>query len=355
MVDFRYHLVSIVAVFVALAIGIVLGTTALNSALIDDLRSNISSLTQDKDELRGTVTDLQEDTAASDAFVEAAAPELLAGRLPGARVAVVGTPGAPGDLRDAVADALEEAGATVTGQVLLQDDYLDRPADELEAVLDDLAPVGLAPPPGPVEQRMAAAVATVMLGSPGAPAGETSVSAETVRNELSAAGLLRTQGSMQPPASLAVLVVPEAPAASDDPEQQERGERERTALLALADALSDRAVATVVAGPTSAAEAPGLLAALRDDADLVDSVATVDGVERPQGAVATVYALIEAASDEPGQYGTGPGASGVLPAPLPDPLPAPGEGPAAQGSGAPAADREPGGLAAVARALLFGP
>jgi hypothetical protein len=352
VVDFRYHLVSILAVFVALAIGIVLGTTVLSGALLDNLRSNISSLTQDKEELRGQVGGLQEEAAAADDFVQAAAPALLAGRLPGARVVVIGAPGAAGDVRDAVADAVEQAGGTVTAQVLLQDAYVERPGDELAEVLDALAPVGLAPPPGPVEQRMALALATGVLGPAGAASGETSVSAGTVLDELEGAGLLRVQGSAQPPATLAVLVAAPAPEEVDEAQDEDR---ETAALLAVAAALSDRARGTVVTGPVSAAETPGMLGALRDDAELSADVAGVDGGERTAGAVATVYALIEAVAGEPGQYGRGPGAQGPLPSPLPDPLPAPANAPAAEDTGDPQAEgRETGGLAAVARALLFG-
>ncbi|MFN2523414.1 MAG: copper transporter, partial [Mycobacteriales bacterium] len=38
IIDFRYHLVSIIAVFLALALGIVVGTTALNGGIVDTLR-----------------------------------------------------------------------------------------------------------------------------------------------------------------------------------------------------------------------------------------------------------------------------------------------------------------------------
>ena len=40
MIDFRYHLVLIVAVFLALAIGIVLGSTEPEGTTIDALRTS---------------------------------------------------------------------------------------------------------------------------------------------------------------------------------------------------------------------------------------------------------------------------------------------------------------------------
>ena len=48
MVDFRYHVVSLVAVFLALGIGIVFGTTVIDRALLDNLDSNVERLTAEK-------------------------------------------------------------------------------------------------------------------------------------------------------------------------------------------------------------------------------------------------------------------------------------------------------------------
>ena len=48
MIDFRYHLVSLIAVFLAVTLGIVIGTTALNGPILDDLESQVDALEQDK-------------------------------------------------------------------------------------------------------------------------------------------------------------------------------------------------------------------------------------------------------------------------------------------------------------------
>ena len=39
MIDFRYHLVSLIAVFLAVALGIVIGTTALNEPILSNRRA----------------------------------------------------------------------------------------------------------------------------------------------------------------------------------------------------------------------------------------------------------------------------------------------------------------------------
>ena len=44
MIDFRYHVVSLVAVFLALALGVLLGTTQLSGVVSDDLRGQVRQL-----------------------------------------------------------------------------------------------------------------------------------------------------------------------------------------------------------------------------------------------------------------------------------------------------------------------
>ena len=42
MIDFRYHLVSLIAVFLAVALGIVIGTTALNEPILADIKNQVT-------------------------------------------------------------------------------------------------------------------------------------------------------------------------------------------------------------------------------------------------------------------------------------------------------------------------
>ena len=55
MISFRYHIVSIIAVFLALALGIVVGTTALNGPITKDLRHQVDSLKGDRNSLSDQV------------------------------------------------------------------------------------------------------------------------------------------------------------------------------------------------------------------------------------------------------------------------------------------------------------
>ena len=119
MIDFRYHLVSIIAVFLALAVGIVLGTTALNGPVLTDLRRNLERLSDDKRGLETDVMALRGDVAAADDFATSVAPALLEGSLDEQRVLLVVTPETPANLAERLTPLLTQAGAQVTGQLRL--------------------------------------------------------------------------------------------------------------------------------------------------------------------------------------------------------------------------------------------
>ena len=81
MIDFRYHLVSLIAVFLAIALGIVIGTTQLNGKVLDDLRGQVSSLEQDKRGLEDNTQQLQAQQDDANAFETAVAPALVKGSV----------------------------------------------------------------------------------------------------------------------------------------------------------------------------------------------------------------------------------------------------------------------------------
>ena len=125
MIDFRYHLVSIVAVFLALAIGIVLGSTELQGTTLDALRGVNNSLTRQLSAAEAQRGDYAQQAGASDAFLKTAEPKLLDGMLSGDRVVIVTEPGAPSSVVAGVTQAAKLAGAAVTGTVALQPKFND--------------------------------------------------------------------------------------------------------------------------------------------------------------------------------------------------------------------------------------
>lgn len=116
MLDFRYHALSLVAVFLALAIGIVLGVTIGDSLLSqaerglrDDLRSDVVRAREDADSSA-------QQLRARDRFIERLRPGLITGRLNGRRVAIVSWGPLSGGVEDGVREAIREAGGRVDSE-----------------------------------------------------------------------------------------------------------------------------------------------------------------------------------------------------------------------------------------------
>ncbi|MDQ6650364.1 MAG: copper transporter [Actinomycetota bacterium] len=315
MIDFRYHIVSIVAIFLALTIGIVVGTTALNGPVLDDLRGRVSVQARDKRTLEGQVRALQGQVGSDQTFVSAVAPLLVTGRLAGQRVVVISAPGASDAIRDGVVNELRLAGAQVSARVKIRGDYV---APDKAAALDDLvsrlAPAGIALTGATVGERAGAELAAALVGTADRRGSLSNDAATTVLAGFQAAGLLTVEGDPPTMGTLGVAIVGPAPdkATPADTEAVK-------ALLALVGAMDARSGGAVLAGPREAASGGGAIAALRADAKLSANVSTVDGADSAIGAVATVFSLRGQLRGESGQYGTGPGASAPLPVPTVSP------------------------------------
>lgn len=120
IIDFRYHIASLVAVFLALGIGILVGSALLGNdvmdeqqeRLIDSLQKEFTVLREQNREAAAQLLVFQEENGVYEEFSNQVFPLLVAKRLNGKRVAVVETnkPAAHGELTA----ALHLAGAEVT-------------------------------------------------------------------------------------------------------------------------------------------------------------------------------------------------------------------------------------------------
>ncbi|GAC1444069.1 MAG: copper transporter [Mycobacteriales bacterium] len=313
MIDFRYHLVSIIAVFLALAIGIVVGTTALNGYVVDDLRARNGKVIQDKRALEGTVRDLRRQVSRRDEFAREVAPQVVAGQLTGERVLVVTAPGASDSVVTDLTARIAQAGGATTGQLRLNADLFD-PAKS--SVVDDVvarvAPAGLPLPGGATSERAALELAAAVVTGPG-PIGMTSDAAAKIIGGFTGAQLIDVRatggGSSLARANLALVVT----GGTDGQQLDDASKSRQQALLALVRSLEARSSGAVVVGPESAAGAGGVLAALRTDGALRDAVSSVDTVDTTFGGVSTILALHEQQAGRPGRYGQGPGSQAAAP------------------------------------------
>lgn len=121
MIDFRYHLVSLVSVFLALAVGVVLGAGPLRGQIAENLNDQVRQLQDQKEQLRAERDSAQAGQRNRDAFVTQLMPGLVAQQLGGRSVVVVSLPEADGDVVAPLVEALQAAGARVTGRVQVRE------------------------------------------------------------------------------------------------------------------------------------------------------------------------------------------------------------------------------------------
>lgn len=317
MIDFRYHLVSIIAVFLALAVGIVVGTTALNGYVVDSLRAANKKVIHDKRGLEGQVRDLRTQVSRRDQFADTVAPEVVAGQLSGERVLLVTTPGASDQLVKALSTLVTQAGGATTGQLTLRDDLLDPTKSQVvDDVVASVAPAGISLPEGTAGDRAAVELAAAAVSSPASPRLPEDAAAK-ILGGFTGADLVSVRppdgsksGSPLAPATLVLFVSGGADghAADDVTKQRQR------AVLTLARAMDLRSSGVVVVGPESAAGTGGLLEALRHDGGLSDRVSSVDTADTSYGVVSAILALHEQATGRSGRYGQGPGSQAAAPA-----------------------------------------
>ncbi|MCA1822901.1 MAG: copper transporter [Frankia sp.] len=322
MIDFRYHLVSIIAIFLALGLGIVVGTTALNGAVVDDLNRRVSGLKTDKDALREQVLSLQDDADSANAFARAVGPALVAGRLRGRDVGLIAAPGAARDARDALATMIERAGGRIVARVRMTDEFYDeKSASEIDDVVARVVPPGLQLPRGSAAERATTALAFVLstpLRRPAAgarPERPPPATTTSVIDAFQEANLVGVDGAAPRPAPLVVVLLPPVPKSPGSATADDLA----GPLVALVRQLAQRAPAVVVAASRTGATTNPMLLLLRRDSVVSGAASTVDGAESPQGQVATVLALVDEVAGRRGDYGEGAGVDGALPSLEPSP------------------------------------
>jgi Copper transport outer membrane protein, MctB len=308
VIDFRYHLVSIISVFLALALGIVVGTTALNGAVVSDLRHQVKSLKSDKKTLQGSARELKGTVAADDDFAAGIAPDVVAGKLTNQEVLVVTAPGADTATSGAVAKLLQTAGASVTTQVDLAANYVDpRHASDLQGyATSGVAPAGLTLPTTDDSGKLAGALLADVLIHSAKGHNPTAAERQTVLAGFTSQSMLRVEGPAATPASLAVLVVGK-PAGDNNPPAQAR------TITDLAAAFQARGTGVVIAGSSASDADTGVIGTVRQDTGLADSLSSVDNADTAAGQIATVLALRDRGHGVAGQYGTQDDAQAAVP------------------------------------------
>jgi Copper transport outer membrane protein, MctB len=317
VIDFRYHLVSIIAVFLALALGLVVGASALRGPLVDQLKDTSNRVKNNNEVLRRQNTAAEQVNAYNNQVTGAVAAQAVAGLLKDQSVVFVETPGADDQMRAQMADMVSKAGARISGYVTLQSKYLDPNAQAtLGQLTDQLKPAALTfPADATAYDRTASELAWVLVTKLASRSGQEDPAAGQVLSGFKAAGFLTYSGQPATRATLAIVIAPAA--ASND----KHADADNEALSALPIALYTYGGGAVAVGDVDSAGEGGMIKALRDDDDANGHVATVDMADLPAGRLTTVFALAAAKQGKAGDYGIGSKVDGPLPTPVPTPTP----------------------------------
>jgi hypothetical protein len=335
MINLRYHIISITAVFLALGIGLTLGSTFLDRATVDVLNTRLQGLEKsvkatdaENAQLRKRVSELdRRDLLLSEQLPEHA----LDGLLTGVPVLVVNARGVDKDLVSRSISALKGAGANVVGTWR----YTDRFALDDDAEVRDLAAAleSTSTDPARLRRVVASRLADILRSAgrpvtiPVIPPDEAPTTVPPSATEPPLVGALRSAGFIE-------YDVPSG-APSDKVLLADGAMRYVVIAGGGAQVADDAFINPLLAAVTAEGPAPvvatqgttdprapeeariSFVGPLRADDAISAKLSTVDDLESAAGLVALVLAEDDLATLKVGHYGTSSTASRLLPAPEP--------------------------------------
>jgi hypothetical protein len=304
MVNFRFHLVSLTAVFLALALGIAVGATVLDRSTVSVLEDQLNRVQKNVNESRSQSKELQADLARWNQFAEQAGDRLVKGRLAGVPVVVIAVEGIERAPIDATRQTLIAAGATLQGTLWLGTKLGLRDNDDVVALRQVLNTPSAQP--ADLRRIVAAQVAAGVTDTTSLPPLAALVDRGFARVEAAGGAAIGAAGLVVDSARF--VVVSDGKAAAPNPELAEP----------LVAELAARAPARVLAaedGRDARGNDPAVraqfLTPLRTDSGL--KISSVDDLEQYAGRIAAVFALQAMGEGRIGHYGVGPRAARLLP------------------------------------------
>lgn len=306
MINFRFHLVSLTAVFLALGIGIAVGATVVDRATVDFLETRLEGVEERLDTTDSENEQLRVELSRWSAFSEQARDEAVAGRLEGVPVLVVGVQGVDREPVDELRRSLAAARAQVQGTLWFTSKLRlekDEDADALAGLLE-VAPRGR----DPVRRSMVHLLAAELAGRQAT--GLLAKLRDGAFVEFEAPGGGPGDLASVPAEGTRFVLV------SDGGAEVANDELATPLAVELAQAARARVLA-VEAGPVARGDTPARRAVfvgpLRAQGQVSPLLSTVDNLEDFRGRFAAVYALRDMGVSKVGHYGVGPGAARLVP------------------------------------------
>jgi hypothetical protein len=304
VISFRYHVVSLLAVLLALAAGVALGGGPLS-----DIGSGGDDATE-RAEARSQELSQQLDEAGitdsfQDEFAQALSAGAVSGSLAGRPVVLITLPGADEKVVDSLSDLVGDAGGSLSGTYAVQPTLVN---DGEKSLVDTLGSQLVERPEGkdvsasaPTYERMGGLIGRAVASTIDAGGAADSASKDLLSSLKGADLLVREQGEGTR-GSLVIVVL------GDEPENPDESDKIYSGLLT---GLAERSDGVVLAGSTRSGD-DGLLAVLRDDVAFTANVSTADSADTTAGRIAAVLGLAADGRGTTGSYGAF-GIDGALP------------------------------------------
>jgi hypothetical protein len=288
MITFRYHVVTLVAVFMAIGLGVLFGATFIDQNIVDSLRATQARLGERNEALRGRIVDLENENEALQTFTGSTRDIVVRNSLQNVPVVLISFESTPGDALDAVRGTLTLAGARTDGHITLSDRLDLKSAENRQRLADALGSSSI--DAGKLSEELVAQLGSAL----------TEQNPEFL-NKLLEAGLASA------PVTLPAAPSEQAPAVVLVGGDTSREINDRVAVpLATLLGASPVVTAAVESGIDLQ-----MLGAIRNASDL--RIVTVDSIETPLGQSSLAVGLQGALTGQYGHYGRGEGATTALP------------------------------------------
>jgi hypothetical protein len=354
VIDFRYHVVSIVAIFLALTVGLVIGASILSKSVADSLKGDLAQRTDQIKSQQDQINALKTQIDQQNKYITDTADELTSGRLGGLCTTMIEIAGADSNAYSATRAMIQkQAGATICGEIMINATFTTAGSQTaLTTLIQEHTPTGqtltgslaqqgaelvaealttyqdvgavaqtanpTATPTAPASPKSSSTAKAHASTSPTPDAGGSTGSAGAVMSSGQALGTLedfQTEGLItimtQPVAGeQATLAYIQAPSSAN-------ADADNQAYITLAESLRKGGAGTVVGGSGQSAAKDGLVYAVINDSTASREISTVDDTDTTIGQVASVFSLAAesqgGASTAAGHYGNGANNDGPVP------------------------------------------
>jgi hypothetical protein len=303
VISLRQHAISLAAVFLALAVGVVLGSGFLSNTMVSGLRDESKNLHNQINALNDEKNVLNGKLGSANTFDTQMSGRIVHDALNGKSVVIFRAPDAKDDDVDAVAKIIGQAGGALAGTVSLTQEFVDaNSAEKLRSVVNSsILPAGAQLSTKLVDQGSQAGdllgIALLINRDPAVPPVDDG-QRDTVLAALRDTGFIG-YGNQHVGAANAAAVVTGG-ALNDDAGNQ------GVSVAKFAAALAPHGSGVLLAGRDGSSSGPAAVAVARADAAVTPVISTVDDVDIESGRITTVLGMADLINGgHTGQYGTG--------------------------------------------------